>query len=111
MARMRQQTNLVRRNGVYVFRAAIPADLKGHFNGTREVRKSLRTKDKAAAIKLAAAERVKVLAEFDRVRKTLNPEYRDQLSVEEIQALVGTWVASVLARDEHQRSLGLSDDD
>ena len=106
---MRQQTNLVRRQGVYQFRIAVPADLRGHLNGTREVRKSLRTKDKAEAIKLAAAERARALAEFERVRKALNPEHRESLTPAEIEYLVASWSASILASDERSRALGLID--
>ena len=70
---VRQQTNLVRREGVYQFRIAVPADLRGHFNGNREVRRSLRTKNKAEAIKRAAAERVRIPAEFDRPARPSTP--------------------------------------
>jgi len=101
------QTNLSRRSGVYGFRIAVPRDLRCAFDGQREIRRSLRTTDKAEALRRAAAERVRRWSEFTRIRRTLNPERRGELSAEEIKRLIAAWSASVLADDDaHVRRQG-----
>lgn len=44
---VRDQTRLLKRSGVYYFRAKIPADLQPHMGGQMEAKQSLQTKDKA----------------------------------------------------------------
>ncbi len=57
---MRSQTGLVRRGAVYHYhyRHRIPRDLLLHY-GRREIKRSLNTKDKGEATRLAAAERTR----------------------------------------------------
>lgn len=105
---MKDQTNLVRRGAVYQFRTSIPLDLREHYKRA-EIRVSLHTKDKPEAMRLAAVERVRLLDEWQRKRRTLNPQHRTGLTAEEIQRLVGAWSASVLSDDERRRALGVVD--
>src|SRR5262245_42458949 len=68
MPRVKSQTSLVRRGTVYWLRVHVPEDLRKHFNGSRDVRRSLRTKDKVEAVKLAAAERTRLRKQFEELR-------------------------------------------
>ena len=65
--KVRQQTGLIHRGAVYHYRHRVPGDLLSHY-GRREIKRPLNTKDKGEAMRLAAAERTRVLVEFARVR-------------------------------------------
>ncbi|WP_207000865.1 site-specific integrase [Trinickia mobilis] len=61
-------THLVKRGSVYYFRRKIPLDLIAHYDGKKEVMRSLRTSDKREAEKLAREEGVRLDREFAQLR-------------------------------------------
>ena len=64
---MQLQTNLVRRKSHFYFRTRIPTDLKSHY-GKTEILISLKTSDKRIADYELAKLKVKLYAEFARLR-------------------------------------------
>ncbi len=64
---MQLQTNLVRRKSHFYFRTRIPTDLKSHY-GKTEILISLKTSDKRIADYELAKLKVKLYAEFGRLR-------------------------------------------
>ena len=55
---VKDQTGLVKRNGIYYFRARISKEIGDHFGGKTEVIKSLSTRDKKAAQAVRKASRL-----------------------------------------------------
>jgi len=96
MPRVKSQTSLARRGAVYQLRVHVPRYVRQHFNDRAEIRVSLRTKDKADAVKLVATERLRILGEFERLRNGDKHEIWEWQKVGPIPALFGpdeTWIA------------------
>lgn len=70
MPDMLKHTNVLRRTGssVYYFRITIPTDLRPHFNGKKDVWRSLQTRDLREANRLAARIRVEWDDQFAELR-------------------------------------------
>ena len=64
---MQFQTNLVRRDSRFYFRSRVPKDLKSHY-GKNEILVSLKTSDKRVADYELAKIKVKIYADFARLR-------------------------------------------
>lgn len=104
-----KQTNLVKRGAVFYFRCRIPADLVEHYQGRREIKRSLRTSDYKKALELVHVESLKQDQEFTEVRRCLNPKMRDYLDDAEIKRLTALMIHSSLSADEEMRWEGLDE--
>ena len=107
---MHNQTRLTLRGSTYHFRAKIPVDLRGALKQQHEVVRSLRTKDRREAERLARLESVKLDAEWQRLRERRGI-VRSEITDEEIQRLVALSVASRMGADEQDRVAGVTEDD
>ncbi len=107
---MHNQARLTLRGSTYHFRAKVPADLRGALKQKHEVVRSLGTKDRREAERLARIESVKLDAEWQRLRDERGI-CRTDITDEEIQRLVALSVASRMGADEEWRISGMTDDD
>src|SRR5687768_11898586 len=107
---MQNQTRLVLRGSTYHFRAKIPADLRRMLRQKHEIVRSLRTKDKREAERLARIESVKLDAEWQRLRDQRGISRRE-ITDEEIKRLVALSVASSLGADEEARRRGMTEEE
>src|SRR5215470_10451036 len=96
---MKGDTNMKARGKVFYFRRRVPADL-GEYEGKKEIRYSLNTKDKFEAKRKAREEYLKWDAKFATLRTARTVT---ELTDEQIQNLSAKWVADVLAEDESYR--------
>jgi integrase len=110
---MRNQTYLHLREGTYYFRIKIPLDLQDHYGSRRELKWSLKTKERPQAIQrlrqaLARAER-----EFQEHRNivqiphTAPPLNLIFLSDEQIQNICNTYLDDMLTGDDQGRRDGI----
>ena len=106
---MQNQTRLILRGSTYHFRAKVPADLRGSLEQKHEVVRSLRTKDKREAERLARIESVKLDAEWQRLRDE-SGIVRTEITDDEIQRLVALTVAVRMGADEIGRVAGISEE-
>lgn len=104
------QTRLHKRGSVYYFRAMVPKDLQRHV-GKREIVYSLRTKDKAEAVRLVRRASVDLDERFERIRaeQAGKPSMLSHLNDEVIDTLCDRWRHNALSGDAWSRSQGLSD--
>jgi hypothetical protein len=105
------QTRLARRKDSknYYYRQRIPADLKGHYGGKREVWKSLDTSDRAEAARLVRLQAVEWDQQFEKVRKQLLRGPLTSITPEETARIIFKAVAIRLQADEEGRIVGLPD--
>lgn len=103
---VKDQTNLVRRDAVYYFRARVPKDLQGHY-GKAAHYYSLHTKNKAGAAELARLHRLKFDQEYAHLRALRNAALVHELSPAELERLASLYYAKMLADDEDIRARGL----
>ena len=92
-----KENRLVRRNGVYYFRARIPKDLVKAFN-RREFEKSLGTSDRSEALKAVRIQSVKFDAEIEAMRRTVSTlvdggRVLKDMRDDEIERIVIRWFA------------------
>ena len=105
------QTRLHRRGSVYYFRAMVPKDLRDHF-GKREIVYSLRTKDRAEAMRLVRRASVDLDEQFERLRAERAgraPRTLSHVDDQVIETLCERWRYNALAGDAWGRAQGLSD--
>lgn len=122
---MNTQPRLSRRanSATYYFRAKIPADLAKHYAPKREITFSLRTRDKAEAIRKVRLESARLEAEFTTMRQRyrldseIAVKFSDtpsrplaRMTDEQIQRICGLWTRSVLMTDDANREAGEIDD-
>lgn len=101
------------RGRVYAYRRKIPLDLLDVYQGSREIRHSLRTRDKAEAVRLARLRSVELDDEFARQRRR-HTRRRPQapattpmeLTEENIRRVCLLWTRAVLETDDLNRSSG-----
>lgn len=103
---VKDQTNLVRRGGVYYFRARVPKDLQGHY-GKAVHYYSLRTKSKPEAVAKARIDRLKFDQEYAHVLALRSALPVPELSAPELERLASLYYAKLLAEDEDIRARGL----
>lgn len=103
---VKDQTNLVRREGVYYFRARVPKDLHEHYGKTVHYY-SLRTKSKPEAAELARLDRLKLDQEYTHLRAIRTAALVHELSAAELERLASLYYAKLLADDEDIRARGL----
>lgn len=103
---VKDQTGLVKRGGIYYFRARISKEIRDRFGGKTEVIKSLLTRDKKEALSKAAVLRLDFLQRVEHARKLLSPETRQALSGDELSRLAALYHADQLAGDEEIRAKG-----
>lgn len=101
---MRHRPRLHCRNGVYYFRAKIPADLLPFYEPKREIKFSLNTKDKQRAWQLAQIESQRLDAEFEQRRRPSAEQQSDLQLVTRIddafiQSVCATYLKDVLDTD------------
>ena len=99
---------MVRRNGVYYFRARVPKDLVRAFQ-KREVKKSLGTSDRSEALKAVRLQSVKFDTDVEAIRRMMDENIDDRRSLtemrdDEIERIVIRWFAEQ-ERDDKRRSL------
>lgn len=103
----------------FYLRRRIPADLLVAFpHGQKEIVRSLRTCDKAEAVRRFRLEQVRIDADFaQRVQRQKEQQARSQIrhlesvTDEHIQGLAQYWVRSVVQTDQAARSKGMDDDE
>ncbi|RED53493.1 site-specific integrase [Aestuariispira insulae] len=104
---------LYRRGATYYHRAAVPIDIKDSYPKTEEV-SSLRTKDRAEAMRLVRIEAARVDALFESHRLGLhrkkNPPVKE-LTAEQMAQAAELYYASMLAEDDDVREGGFFDPD
>ena len=66
-----RETRLVKRGGQFYYRARVPSDLVLHYKPKREFRFSLRTADRAIAKRRVLDESIRMLTEFEQVRRAV----------------------------------------
>lgn len=103
---VKDQTNLVRRDGVYYFRARVPKDLQEHYGKTVHYY-SLRTKSKPEAAELARLDRLKFDQEYAHLHALRNAAPVRELSAPELERLASLYYAKLLHDDEDIRARGL----
>jgi len=103
---VKDQTNLVLRDGVYYFRARVPKDLQEHY-GKKEHFYSLRTKDKGKAAEKARLERVKFDQAYAHLKAVRDAARVQELPPVELERLASFYYAKLLADDEDIRARGL----
>jgi integrase len=104
---MHDETGLELRRSVYYFRMKVPADLRPPLI-EKEVRISLRTKDKATAKRLNAERRAAQLREWEELRQSLKHGPRRTMTKEEMQQVIAHCEARFLSFDEDDRIAGMS---
>lgn len=113
MKKVRQQTHLVKRNGVYWYRQKIPIDLIEHDQrASGELRFSLKTKDQADAVTLAAAHTMRVNEEFRSIREFREEQDNPRPKLTPIDPAIIPQLARAafnraMMKDEHLRFQGL----
>ena len=90
------------RGSRYYLRVLIPEDLQAHY-GKPRVNPSLRTSDKAEAVRKGLRLRAEWLEEFETKRKAINPQALEVITLELMQALAERARRSVLKGDQHRR--------
>ena len=100
---MAKHPRLIRRNGVYYFRAKVPVDLVQHYAPKKEIVLSLRTRDPKQALELVRVESVKRDQEFAAARLRLAAVPSDTLRPAEIERLAALYYHHRLTEDEEQR--------
>ena len=100
---MAKHPRLIRRNGVYYFRAKVPVDLVPHYAPKKEIVLSLRTRDPKQALELVRVESVKRDQEFSAARLRLAAVPSDTLRPAEIERLAALYYHHRLTEDEEQR--------
>lgn len=103
---VKDQTNLVRRDGVYYFRARVPKELHEHYGKTVHYY-SLRTKSKPEAAEQARLDRLKFDQEYAHLRAVRDAAVVHELSAAELERLASLYYAKLLADDEDIRARGL----
>jgi len=102
---MHDETGLELREGVYYFRMKMPADLRQHVT-RKEIRVSLRTKDKAQAKRLNAERRAMQFREWDELRERIKSGPRRTITPEETQRILSRFLSDHLGFDEAERMRG-----
>lgn len=107
-------TRLYRRGAVYYHRAVVPADIVGTY-GKREELISLRTKDRAEALRRVRIKAVEVDNLFEAHRRAMRSspaeaQAVDELTDDQIQAIKAVYHAHLLEEDEAIRLDGFEDD-
>lgn len=90
------------RGSRYYLRVLIPEDLQAHY-GKPRVNPSLRTSDKAEAVRKGLRLRAEWLEEFETKRKALNPQALEVITPELAQELAKAGRIGVLQRDQGMR--------
>lgn len=102
---MATQTHLTLIGGIYHYRRRIPEDLIQTYSPKREIKFSLKTKDKRNAEQLARIESVRIDQEFSAHRAKLSQ--KDQihlLSREDIARLTQAFTHEILSFDDERRA-------
>jgi len=100
------------RGSVHWYRRRIPHDLISAYGGQREIRHSLKTSDKKAAIRLARLKSVELDGEFERKRSELAASQTPtELTDEQIRRLCALWQRAVLVSDDENRMAGFFEPD
>ncbi|PTU69057.1 hypothetical protein DBB33_06180 [Chromobacterium haemolyticum] len=109
MPDMPKHTNVLRRTGssVYYFRITIPTDLRPHFNGKKDVWRSLQTRDLREANRLAARIRVEWDDQFAELRAKDKAAVVVSLSDDDISRIVHMHQSRMMTFDSELRSQGL----
>lgn len=108
---MATQTHLASIDGVYHYRRRIPKDLIAIYSPKREIKFSLKTKDKRKAEQLARIESVRVDQEFSLHRAKLNQkDLPHTLTKEDIATLTQNFFQEVLLDDDERRKNGQIDE-
>ena len=106
-------TRLYRRGAVYYHRAVVPADIVETY-GKREELISLRTKDRAEALRKVRIKAVEIDNRFDEHRRSRRARDTvpvvDELSPDQIQAIKAIYHAHLLEEDEAVRLDGFRED-
>lgn len=107
---MSGHTRLYRRGAVYYHRAVVPADIVESY-GKREELISLRTKDRAEAMRRVRIKAVEVDNRFELHRRQLSDRASapvlDDLTPEQMRAIQAVYHAHLLEEDEQVRMEGL----
>ncbi|WP_187306585.1 site-specific integrase [Roseibium aggregatum] len=110
---MSGHTRLYRRGAVYYHRAVVPADIVETY-GKREELISLRTKDRAEALRKVRIKAVEIDNRFDEHRRSRRARDTvpvvDELSPDQIQAIKAIYHAHLLEEDEAVRLDGFRED-
>ena len=93
---------LLNRQGVYYYRRPVPPELHSALK-LREIKQSLRTKDKDLAKRAAERLTVEWSKRFDDARRTLTPTLRGELTESEIEAICERHRITLLRDDEEWR--------
>jgi integrase len=105
------QTHLASIDGVYHYRRRIPKDLIAIYSPKREIKFSLKTKDKRKAEQLARIESVRVDQEFSLHRAKLHQkDLPHTLTKEDIATLTQNFFQEVLLDDDEHRKNGQIDE-
>lgn len=83
-----------RKTGIYEYRVVIPKHLRSRLGGLTEFRRSLKTRDKATAVRVG----LPMVAEAQRL--IANAEQTVILDHQQVVALAAEWLSSRVARDE-----------
>lgn len=104
--------HLETRGSVHWYRRRIPHDLISAYGGQREIRFSLKTSNKNAAIQLSRLKSVELDGEFERKRKERDPlQTPTELTDEQIRRVCALWQRSVLETDDQNRMGGFFETD
>ena len=105
---MPKQTYIVKRGDTYYIRIRIPKDLLNVYKPTKEITKSLKTKDNKEASVRGTLEKAKLDAELEKKRKQAaalisGEDALSNFTDQELMALAFKWMAEVKAADEQRR--------
>lgn len=99
---LKDQTHLVKRGAIYYHRMRVPAALRLHY-GKVELMASLRTRDKAEALRLARLRTVQLDQEFAHILAIQGAAPVTDLTREEIDRIAALYYAHILEEDEEER--------
>lgn len=108
---MPNQTRLMRRGAVYYHRAAVPKDIKDTYGKTEEVT-SLRTKDRAEAVRLSRVQDVETDEKFEAHRRKLKANAAPpllELTKQQLDHIKACYIAYLLDEDEETRLAGFDE--
>jgi integrase len=107
--KMRDKTRMFCRNGTYYFRAKIPEDVQKHYRpGQKEIKFSLKTKDRNLARRLVDEHSLRVENDHEAFRQLAKPTRTIELTPDFLESFPKLWMHEFFRFDDHLRFNGLS---
>lgn len=100
---LKDQTHLVKRGPIYYHRLRVPAALRQHY-GKDELVVSLRTREKAEALRLARLRTLQLDQEFAHILAMQSTGPATDLTREEVDRMAALYYAHILGEDDEART-------